>query len=111
MTQAGLDISDEVAIYNMRRIPRRGWRGKCLCDDDMEDYTHCGKTLEIFKLLKAEYNHIGTVIQSYLYRTEKDMEELNALSPNLRLVKGAYKESLKSRSRIKQTSIKICEND
>jgi proline dehydrogenase len=62
---------------------------------DMEDYSRCGKTLEIFKTLKSEYDNIGTVIQAYLYRTEKDMEELNAYSPNLRLVKGAYKESPK----------------
>lgn len=33
------------------------------------------------------------MIQAYLYRTEKDMEDLNQLNANLRLVKGAYKES------------------
>ncbi len=59
----------------------------------MEDYSRCGKTIEIFKRLKSEYDNIGTVIQAYLYRTEKDIEDLNAYSPNLRLVKGAYKES------------------
>ena len=44
------------------------------------------------KTLKSEYNELGTVIQAYLYRTEKDIEELDAYHPNLRLVKGAYKE-------------------
>lgn len=62
---------------------------------DMEDYERCGKTLDIFKKLKEEYDHIGTVLQSYLYRTAEDIEELDHYSPNLRLVKGAYKESAK----------------
>lgn len=93
MTSMGLDISDEVAIYNMRRILDAAGEENVFVTIDMEDYANSAKTLEIFKLLKVEYGHVGTVIQSYLYRTEKDIEELNALSPNLRLVKGAYKES------------------
>jgi proline dehydrogenase len=32
------------------------------------------------------------VLQSYLYRTEDDLESLLPLEPNLRIVKGAYKE-------------------
>jgi proline dehydrogenase len=59
----------------------------------MEDYSRCGKTIEIFKSLKKEYDNVGTVIQAYLYRTIKDIDDLNQFHPNLRLVKGAYKES------------------
>jgi proline dehydrogenase len=33
------------------------------------------------------------VLQAYLYRTERDLEQLLPLAPNLRLVKGAYLES------------------
>jgi proline dehydrogenase len=36
---------------------------------------------------------VGLVIQAYLYRTEQDIADLNHLNANLRLVKGAYKES------------------
>ena len=35
---------------------------------------------------------MGTVLQSYLYRTPGDLEELLPLEPNLRFVKGAYLE-------------------
>jgi proline dehydrogenase len=35
---------------------------------------------------------VGTVLQSYLYRTPADLEALLPLQPNLRLVKGAYLE-------------------
>jgi proline dehydrogenase len=36
---------------------------------------------------------IGTVIQAYLYRSEKDIEQLLAERIRIRLCKGAYKES------------------
>ncbi len=35
---------------------------------------------------------MGIVLQSYLYRTEKDLLDLLPYRPNLRLVKGAYRE-------------------
>ncbi|WP_433744256.1 proline dehydrogenase family protein [Falsibacillus pallidus] len=93
MTSMGMDISDELVLNNMRRILEAAKENGVFVTIDMEDYSRCQKTIEIFKQLKSEYDNIGTVIQAYLYRTEKDMEDLNAYSPNLRLVKGAYKES------------------
>ncbi|WP_110113800.1 proline dehydrogenase [Bacillus sp. CGMCC 1.16541] len=93
MTSMGLDISDDIVLRNMRKILDAAQTHDVFVTIDMEDYSRCGKTIEIFKTLKSEYDHIGTVIQAYLYRTEQDMNDLNAYSPNLRLVKGAYKES------------------
>jgi proline dehydrogenase len=93
MTSMGLDISDDVVMGNMRRILEAAKKNGVFVTIDMEDYSRCQKTLDIFKQLKSEYDNIGTVIQAYLYRTEKDMDDLNSYSPNLRLVKGAYKES------------------
>lgn len=93
LTSMGLDISEEVVMNNMRRILDAATEENVFVTIDMEDYERCGKTLDIFRRLKSEYKNIGTVIQAYLYRTEKDVEELDAYNPNLRLVKGAYKES------------------
>lgn len=93
MTSLGFDISEKVVMNNMRRIMDIAKENNVFVTIDMEDYERCQKTLDIFKQLKSEYDNIGTVIQAYLYRTEKDIEELNQYSPNLRLVKGAYKES------------------
>lgn len=59
----------------------------------MEDYARLQKTLDIFEKLKQNYDGIGTVMQAYLYRVSDDVEKLDQYSPNLRLVKGAYKES------------------
>lgn len=93
MTSMGLDISDEAVLRNMRRILDAAKINNVFITIDMEDYSRCGKTIKIFKTLKKEYDNVGTVIQAYLYRTVKDIEDLNPLHPNLRLVKGAYKES------------------
>jgi proline dehydrogenase len=93
MTSMGLDISDELVMSNMRRILDAAKENGVFVTIDMEDYSRCQKTIDIFKQLKTEYDNVGTVIQAYLYRTEKDIEDLNAYKPNLRLVKGAYKES------------------
>ncbi|PLR79309.1 proline dehydrogenase [Bacillus sp. V3-13] len=92
MTSMGLDISDEIVMRNMRRILDAAKENNVFVTIDMEDFSRCQKTIDIFKRLKAEYDHVGTVIQAYLYRTEGDMHDLNDYSPNLRLVKGAYKE-------------------
>ncbi|MCD7036298.1 proline dehydrogenase [Metabacillus sp. GX 13764] len=95
MTSMGLDISEQLVMDNMRRILEAAKRNGVFVTIDMEDFSRCAKTIEIFKKLREEYDNIGTVIQAYLYRTEEDIKDLNQYSPNLRLVKGAYKESPK----------------
>jgi proline dehydrogenase len=51
------------------------------------------QTLDIYRRLRADRRDaVGTVLQSYLYRTPADLEALLPLEPNLRIVKGAYLE-------------------
>ncbi|WP_307257182.1 proline dehydrogenase [Oikeobacillus pervagus] len=93
LTSLGMDISNEIVMRNMQRILRVAEENDVFVTIDMEDYAHCQRTLDLFKQLKKEFHHVGTVIQAYLYRSEKDIEDLRKYSPHLRLVKGAYKES------------------
>ncbi|MDR7072950.1 proline dehydrogenase [Fictibacillus barbaricus] len=95
MTSMGLDISDELVLRNMRKIMDEATKHNVMITIDMEDYSRCGKTLDIFKQLKKEYDNISTVIQAYLYRSLEDVQALNEYQPFLRLVKGAYKEPAK----------------
>lgn len=92
LTSLGFDISDELIEDNMRQIMARATELGVFVTIDMEDEPRCEKTLQLFKRLKAEFGGIGTVIQSYLYRSEDDIMDLAPLKPNLRIVKGAYKE-------------------
>ncbi|HSC78165.1 MAG TPA: proline dehydrogenase family protein [Candidatus Acidoferrales bacterium] len=59
---------------------------------DMEDSASVDATLELFEALRRKHENTGLAMQSYLYRTEKDMQRLKSLHPKIRLVKGAYRE-------------------
>jgi proline dehydrogenase len=60
----------------------------------MEESAFVDATLRIYRRLReAGHENTGTVLQSYLYRTEDDLASLLDLRPNLRFVKGAYLES------------------
>ncbi|MER3125319.1 proline dehydrogenase family protein [Bacillus pumilus] len=93
MTSLGLDIDDNLVYGNMKRILDTAEKHRIMVTIDMEDEQRCQKTLDIFKEMKSQYEYVSTVLQAYLYRTEKDLDDLNELQPFLRLVKGAYKES------------------
>ncbi|UQZ91745.1 proline dehydrogenase family protein [Bacillus safensis] len=93
MTSLGLDIDDDLVYRNMKRILDTAEKHRIMVTIDMEDEQRCQKTLDIFKEMKSQYEYVSTVLQAYLYRTEKDLDDLNKLQPFLRLVKGAYKES------------------
>lgn len=81
-------------MENMRRVLTAAKKHNVFVTIDMEDFTRCQKTIDIFKKLREEFGDvIGTVLQAYLYRTMDDIQDLNQYKPNLRLVKGAYKES------------------
>jgi proline dehydrogenase len=93
MTQTGLDISRDLCMRNMRRILNTAKAYNLLVTIDMEDFSHCQITLDIFDELRKEYDNVGTVIQSYLYRSFEDVLRLSREGAHLRIVKGAYKES------------------
>jgi len=59
---------------------------------DMESSPYVDGTIALFKRLRARSDRVGIAIQAYLFRTEKDIEELVPLGSAIRLVKGAYLE-------------------
>jgi len=94
LTSLGLDISRDLCLENMRRILDTARKnGNIFVRIDMEDYAHNQATMEILEELLKEYDNVGTVIQAYLYKAAEDIEKLKEKKANLRLVKGAYKES------------------
>lgn len=84
----------DLGLTNARRIIGKAKEyGGFVCLD-MEDHPRVDQTLEQFRVLVGEFGaqHVGTVLQSYLYRAEADRASLDDLHPNLRIVKGAYLE-------------------
>jgi proline dehydrogenase len=92
LSQLGLDLSPELALENAQRIATAARLAGAFVRVDMEDSPRIDKTIEIFRTLRAEFFNVGLVIQSMITRTEKDLENLADLKPNLRIVKGAYLE-------------------
>ncbi len=93
LTHLGLDISEELAYRNLTRLVDHAAQENNFIRIDMEESARVDPTLRIYQRLRAEgYENVGTVLQAYLYRTQRDLGELLPLNPNLRLVKGAYLE-------------------
>jgi proline dehydrogenase len=94
LTHLGLDLALELAYRNLADIVNHAGTHGNFIRIDIEESARVDDTLRIYQRLRADgHDNVGTVLQSYLYRTQDDLERLLPLSPNLRLVKGAYLES------------------
>ena len=90
LTQLGLDFGSEVA---QERLSRLAEATRSLVWIDMESSDYVDVTLEIFRNVMSTNKNLGLCLQSYLRRTEDDLDNLLPLDPSIRLVKGAYKEA------------------
>jgi len=92
LTQFGIDISEQACRANVERVVSRAKElGNFVCVD-MEGSEYTERTLHLVTDLHGQYSAVGTVIQSYLHRSEKDIEILCRRGIRVRLVKGAYLE-------------------
>jgi proline dehydrogenase len=93
LTQIGLDVDRATCIDNLRRVLDVAAKAGFFVRVDMESSTYTAYTLEVLETVwNIGYRNVGTVIQSYLKRSPKDIDHLNALGVRVRLVKGAYRE-------------------
>lgn len=91
-THLGLDQGFDVAAQNFATLASTAAEHGRLVAVDMESTRYCDPTLDLYRVLRASHDNVGICLQSYLYRTDKDLEDLLGLAPMIRLVKGAYKE-------------------
>ena len=93
LTALGLDLSDAMAAQNLFRIleAARAHRD-AFVRVDMEGSAYTQRTLDIVQAARQEYGNVGTVLQSYLRRTDADLDLLIEEGIPVRLVKGAYAE-------------------
>jgi len=94
LTQMGLDISEELCVALMHDVVGRARDLRTFIRIDMEDSTYTERTLRLFedRLHPSYGDHVGIVLQSYLYRTLADVERAIAIKARVRLCKGAYRE-------------------
>lgn len=93
LTALGLDLSAEFCEGLVFSIVERAAAFENFLRVDMEGSAYTQQTIDLVKRVRAQNPAIGTVIQAYLYRSEKDIQDLLAYGCRIRLCKGAYKES------------------
>ena len=92
LTALGLDISQELCEQNVCRILEHAQQIPIFVRIDMEASAYTEQTVDITLRMHKQYEHVGTVIQSCMHSSKKDVEQLIAQGVRVRLVKGAYKE-------------------
>jgi proline dehydrogenase len=93
LTHLGLDLDEELAFANVSHVVDAAARHGNFVRIDMEQSSLVDVTLRTYRRLReSSRDNVGTVLQSYLYRSRADLESLLPLRPNLRIVKGAYRE-------------------
>jgi proline dehydrogenase len=92
LTALGLDISKELCEKNVTQLLEHAQQFPIFVRLDMEGSAYTERTVDTTLRLHERFEHVGTVIQSCLYRSKKDVEQLVAQGVRVRLVKGAYKE-------------------
>ncbi len=92
LTQLGLDVDEELCRQNLQRILSRAEEYGVFVRFDMESSAYTQRTLDMYRSLRPEFSNFGVVIQSYLYRSAQDIEDLIAEGARVRLCKGAYLE-------------------
>lgn len=94
LTSMGQDIEYDLCYKNISQVVQKAQaQDGTFVRLDMEGSAYTQKTLDLFHNLWNDGHHnVGVVLQSYLYRTEKDVEEMIKLGVRVRLCKGAYLE-------------------
>jgi proline dehydrogenase len=98
LTHMGLDVDEKLArdIVSGLVAKAAAMNPPGFVRVDMEGSPYTQRTLDFVHELHripGNANSVGTVIQSYLKRSESDIEKLLAEGIRIRLCKGAYKES------------------
>ena len=93
LTALGLKIDENLCWDNLSVVLDKAREHNNFVRMDMEDSTVTDTTIKMCKKGKSYYPKCGTVLQAYMRRTSDDIDILKTHNANIRLCKGAYKES------------------
>jgi len=92
LTHLGFDFSYDKTLDNFLKLASKAKELGNFVWIDMEQSSYVDRTIEFYAKVKEQFENTGLCLQSYLYRTKDDLKKLIGISPNIRLVKGAYLE-------------------
>jgi proline dehydrogenase len=92
LTQFGWDFDRQGALERVRTLSRIAVANGTMLAIDMESSSYVESTVEAYEALARESGSVALCLQAYLHRTPADLQRLLAVTPYIRLVKGAYRE-------------------
>jgi proline dehydrogenase len=92
LTQLGLTLDKGACIDHLRRLAAEALAIGTTVEIDMEQSEYVTDTLDVYRILREDFEDLRIAMQSYLRRTPQDLEAMQHLRPKVRLVKGAYGE-------------------
>ena len=112
LTHLGLDLNEGLCIGNLLAIVAEAKALNNMVWIDMEQSQYVDRTIDVYKEVRKDNPNVGLCLQAYLYRTEKDLEDLLPHKPAIRFVKGAYKEppsvAFKKKSDVDENFFNLC---
>src|ERR687892_1128622 len=89
LSQLGLAFDKGACIDHLRRLAAEAQAIGTSVEIDMEQSAYVTDTLDVFRLLHADFDDLRVAVQVYLRRTPVDLQAMESLKPRIRLVKGA----------------------
>ena len=114
LTHLGAYVGADAMHRSVGRLARRAAAHGKVLRIDMEHAALVQPTIDLYHRLCADgIDNVGLVLQAYLHRSPKDLEELLPTGLNVRLVKGAYLEppnvALQRRDEIDAAYVRLLE--
>src|SRR5579871_832591 len=92
LTQCGLNQGEAFCERNLREVLTAAMEKDNFVRLDMESSAYTETTIRMLERVLPDFPNTGTVLQSYLFRTDEDVERIIRLKARCRIVKGAYLE-------------------
>jgi proline dehydrogenase len=92
VTSLGLDVSEEACYDNTEALVMKAKQTGTRIEFDMESSIYVDRTLRLLNKMHEKHGSVRAVIQAYLYRSARDIDDLCAAGMPVRLCKGAYRE-------------------
>jgi proline dehydrogenase len=92
LTQLGFDIDPDATARYVDELAVRAAERNTWLWIDMEASDYVERTVALYEAAAAKHRNVGLCVQAYLRRTPDDLRRLAAVTPSIRLVKGAYDE-------------------
>lgn len=94
LSHIGLSVDSETAYIHLLEVAKQANLYGITLMISMEESSKTNEILDIYKKTTEQYPNVGITIQAHFYRSNNDIQELIHYPGKIRVVKGAYQESV-----------------